>query len=105
MLEHFSPATFLPIVVVVVDTVLVVVVDTVLVVVVDTVLVVDVTVHRKPLADFLHSYLTFFAVRNAPAFTHLVPTICGAALETGETLENVRDKQIPRKTPMCFLTI
>ena len=43
-------------------------------------------------------------MRKEPAFTHLVPTICGAALETDETLKSVKDKQIPRTTPMCFFT-
>ena len=60
--------------------------------------------HRNPLADFLHRYLTFFAVRKDPAFTHLVPTTCGAALDTDETLKDVRDKQNPRAKPMCFFT-
>ena len=65
----------------------------------------DVITHRRPLADFLHRYLTFFVVRKEPAFTHLVPTTCGAALDTDETLKGVKDKQSPRKTPMCFFTI
>ena len=60
--------------------------------------------HLKPWADFLHRYLTVFAVRKDPAFTHLLPTICGAALETDETLTSVRDKHSPRATPMCFFT-
>jgi hypothetical protein len=82
-----------------------------LVVVVDIVVVIVVVVgeffadmftHRNPLADFLHRYLTFLAVRKEPAFTHFDPTICVAALETDETLKSDRDKQIPRTTPICF---
>ena len=64
----------------------------------------DMVTHRKPLEDFLHSYLTVFAVRKEPAFTHLVPTICGAALETDETLKSVRDKQNPTITPRLLFT-
>ena len=84
---------------------MVVVVDEVVVVVdVGFALFIDVITHRNPLEDFLHWYLTFLAVRKEPAFTHLVPTTCGAALETDETLKSVKDKQIPRTTPMCFFT-
>jgi len=43
-------------------------------------------------------------VRKEPGFTHFVPTICGAALETAETLKSVTDKQNPRAKPMCFFT-
>ena len=82
-----------------IDGIVVVVVE----VVVDTLLV-DMVTHRRPLADFLHWYLTFFAVRKEPAFTHLVPTTCGAALETGETLKSVRDKQNPTITPRPLFT-
>jgi hypothetical protein len=79
---------------------------TTIVVVVVEVVVIDVpfgdlTTHRSPLGDFLHRYLTVFTVRSVPAFAHLVPTTCGA-LETDETLKSVREKQIPRATPMCF---
>ena len=82
---------------------MVVVVDEVVVVVdVGFALFIDVITHRNPLEDFLHWYLTFFAVRKEPTFTHFVPTTCGAALETDETLKSVRDKQTPRATPMCF---
>ena len=48
--------------------------------------------HRRPWADFLHWYLTFFAMRKEPAFTHFDPTICGAALETDETYFKVNDE-------------
>jgi hypothetical protein len=74
------------------------------VVVLVVVVALPIFVHRKPWEDFLHWYLTFFAVRKAPAFAHFVPTICGAALETDEALRSVRDKQSPRATPMCFFT-
>ena len=64
----------------------------------------DVITHRRPLADFLHRYLTFFVVRKEPAFIHLVPTTCGAAFETDETLKSVRDKQNPTITPRLLFT-
>ena len=46
----------------------------------------------------------FFVVRKVPAFTHLVPTTCGAAFETDETLKSVRDKQNPTITPRLLFT-
>jgi hypothetical protein len=65
----------------------------------------DAITHLKPLVDFLHWYLTFFAVRKVPAFTHFDPTICVAALETEETLIRKNTKtQSPTDNPRCLFT-
>lgn len=46
----------------------------------------------------------FFAVRNIPSFTHLVPVICDAALDEDARFRNNNDTQSPKANPR-FLSI